>query len=158
MKTINIEEVKQFVDSCGPNTKIYFGADSERFKKNGKWVADYMLAIVVHIDGKSGCKIFGEVQREFDYDKSKDKPRMRLMTEAYKLSELYLRFEDYFDEKDVQIHHDINKDEKHGSSCVLNEAIGYIKGTCNIVPFVKPNSPAASYCADRLKLIMAEAV
>lgn len=157
MKTINVEEVKQFIESCGPNTKIYFGADSERFKKNGKWYADYMLAVVVHIDGKSGCKIFGEVQREIDYDRSKNKPRMRLMTEAYKLSELYLKFGEFLEDKNVEIHLDINKDEKHGSSCVLNEAIGYIKGTCNVVPFVKPNSPAASYCADRLKMIMHEA-
>lgn len=157
MKTINIEEVKQFVESCSDTTKIYFGADSERFRdKNGKFVADYMLAIVVHIDGKSGCKIFGEVQREFDYDKTKKKPRLRLMTEAYKLADLYLKFGDFFENRDVEIHLDINKDEKHGSSCVLQEAIGFIKGTCNVVPFVKPNATAASYCADRLKYILHE--
>lgn len=155
MKTINVEEVKKFIESCGAKTKIYFGADSERFKKEGKWYADYMLVVIVHIDGRSGCKIFGEVQRELDYDRSKEKPRMRLMTECYKLAELYMKFGEYLEDKDVEVHLDLNKDIKYGSSCVVNEAIGYIKGTCNVVPMVKPSSFAASHCADRLKELIA---
>jgi predicted RNase H-related nuclease YkuK (DUF458 family) len=51
---------------------------------------------------------------------------------------------------------DINPDEKYGSSCVVQEAVGYIRGMCNVVPMVKPRAFAASYCADRLKHIMAE--
>jgi predicted RNase H-related nuclease YkuK (DUF458 family) len=39
----------------------------------------------------------------------------------------------------------------HGSSCVINEAVGYIRGTCNVVPMVKPRAFAASYAADRFK-------
>jgi predicted RNase H-related nuclease YkuK (DUF458 family) len=46
---------------------------------------------------------------------------------------------------------DINPDEMHGSSCVVSQAIGYIKGTCNVVPFVKPDAFAASYAADRFR-------
>jgi predicted RNase H-related nuclease YkuK (DUF458 family) len=38
-----------------------------------------------------------------------------------------------------------------GSSCVINEAIGFIKGTCNVIPMIKPKAFAASYAADRLK-------
>ena len=38
----------------------------------------------------------------------------------------------------------------------LQQAIGYIKGTCNVTPMVKPDAPAASFCADRLKRILAE--
>jgi predicted RNase H-related nuclease YkuK (DUF458 family) len=34
---------------------------------------------------------------------------------------------------------------------VLQEAIGYIRGTCNVIPMVKPKAFAASYAADRLK-------
>jgi predicted RNase H-related nuclease YkuK (DUF458 family) len=51
----------------------------------------------------------------------------------------------------VEVHLDINPDEQHGSSCVISQAVGYIKGTCNVVPFVKPQAFAASYAADRLK-------
>jgi predicted RNase H-related nuclease YkuK (DUF458 family) len=34
---------------------------------------------------------------------------------------------------------------------VIQEAIGYIRGTCNVIPLVKPEAFAASYAADRLK-------
>lgn len=151
MRKINLEEVSSFINSQTPETKIYLGCDSERFRMNDVWYADYILAIVVHIDGKHGCKLFGEVVRERDYDQRKDRPATRLMTEVYKVSELYLKLADVLDGRDVEVHLDINPDEDHGSNCVLNQAIGYIKGTCNVVPLVKPDAFAASYAADRLK-------
>ena len=67
-RSLNILEVKNFIESQSPETKIYLGADSERYKHNGKWYADYTIAVVVHIDGRHGCKIFGEVQTERDFD------------------------------------------------------------------------------------------
>ena len=155
MKKINIEEVKAYIEAQGPSTKIYIGGDSERFAIGKDWYADYTLAIVVHIDGKHGCKIFGEVQRERDWDQKKNRPRMRLMNEVYKIAELYTKLHEVLEDRDVQIHLDINPNEMHGSSCVINEAVGYIRGMCNVVPMVKPNAFAASYCADRLKHIMA---
>ena len=156
MKRINIDEVKTFIESQSPETKIYIGADSERFNIGDAWYADYTLAIVVHINGNNGCKIFGEVQRERDYDQRKDRPRMRLMNEVYKLADLYLQLKDVLEDREVQVHLDINPNEMHGSSCVINEAVGYIRGMCNVIPLVKPNAFAASYCADRLKHIMSE--
>jgi predicted RNase H-related nuclease YkuK (DUF458 family) len=154
MKAINIEEVKNFILTQSPETKIYLGADSERFSIGNDWYADYTLAIVVHIDGKHGCKIFGEVQRERDYDQKKSRPRMRLMNEVYKVAELYQKLHEVLEDRDVQIHLDINPNEMHGSSCVINEATGYIRGMCNVIPMVKPQAFAASYCADRMKHIM----
>lgn len=154
MKKINIEEVKAFIDAQSENTKIYIGADSERFMIGKDWYADYTLAIVVHIDGKHGCKIFGEVHRERDWDQKKDRPRMRLMNEVYKIAELYNKLHEVLEDRDLEIHLDINPDEMYGSSCVINEAVGFIRGMCNVVPMVKPNAFAASYCADRLKEIM----
>ena len=120
-------------------------------KINGAWHADYVLAIVVHINGNNGCKLFGEVQRERDYDSKPGKPAMRLMTEVYKVSELYLRLAEVLDGRDVEVHLDINPNEMHGSSCVISQAVGYIKGTCNVIPFVKPEAFAASYAADRFR-------
>jgi len=151
MKKLNLEEVKAFIDAQTPETKIYLGVDSERFNMNGIWYADYITAIVVHINGNNGCKIFGEVQRERDYDQKKSKPRYRLMNEVYKVSELYLKLADVLDGREVEVHLDINPNEMHGSSCVINEAVGYIRGTCNVIPLVKPNAFAASYAADRYK-------
>jgi predicted RNase H-related nuclease YkuK (DUF458 family) len=109
------------------------------------------LAIVVHINGNNGCKIFGEVHRERVWDQKVSKPAMRLMTEVYKVSELYLKLAEVLEGRDVEVHLDINPDEMHGSSCVVSQAIGYIKGTCNVIPFVKPHAFAASYAADRFK-------
>jgi predicted RNase H-related nuclease YkuK (DUF458 family) len=156
MKPIDIDEVKTFIEAQSPETKIYIGGDSERFLIGKDWYADYTLAIVVHIDGKHGCKIFGEVHRERDYDQKRDRPRMRLMNEVYKIAELYLKMQDVLESRNVEVHLDINPDEKYGSSCVVQEAVGYIRGMCNVVPMVKPRAFAASYCADRLKHIMAE--
>lgn len=152
---LNLAEVTSFIESQSPETKIYIGCDSERYKRDNIWYADFTLAIVVHIDGKHGCRIFGEVQTERDYDQKASKPTYRLMTEVYKISELYLKLADVLVDRDVEVHLDINPNEEHNSSVVLSQAIGYIKGTCNVIPLVKPQAFAASYCADRLKEIMA---
>lgn len=157
MKKINIEEVSRFIESQSIDTKIYLGADSERFEIDGVWYADYTLAVVVHIDGRHGCKIFGEVHRERDYDQRKDKPSMRLMNEVIKVSELFQTLSEVLEDRYVEIHLDINPDERYGSSCVVQQAVGYIKGTCNMTPMVKPKAFAASYCADRMKHILAHA-
>jgi predicted RNase H-related nuclease YkuK (DUF458 family) len=154
MRTINILEVKAFIEAQDPSTKVYIGADSTRFSLDGRWYADYTLAIVVHINGNNGCKIFGEVQREVDYDQKKDKPRMRLMNEVYKVSELYIKLFDALENPEIEIHLDINPNELYGSSCVAKEAIGYITGMCNVIPMVKPNAWCASYAADRLKEVL----
>jgi predicted RNase H-related nuclease YkuK (DUF458 family) len=154
-KPIDIEEVKTFINSQTPATKIYIGGDSERLILNGVWYADYTNVVVVHMNGNRGCRVFGEVVRERDYDQRKNRPSMRLMNEVIKTANLYLSLADALEDREVEIHLDINPDIKHGSSCVINEAVGYIRGTCNIVPLVKPNAWAASYCADRLKDIMA---
>ena len=77
------------------------------------------------------------------------------MNEVYKVSQLYLDLIDVLEDRLVEVHLDINPDEMHGSSCVINEAIGYIRGTCNVIPLVKPQAFAASYAADRFKSIAA---
>lgn len=154
-KKIDIDEVAEFIRAQGPNTKIYIGGDSERFRLKEQWYADYTLAVVVHIDGRHGCKIFGEVQRERDYDQRRDRPSMRLMNEVYKIADLYLQLHEVLEDREVEVHLDINPSELHGSNCVIGQAIGYIKGMCNVVPLVKPRAFAASYAADRLKELIA---
>lgn len=154
MSQIDLQAVKDFIEKQSDQTKIYIGGDSEALVTDLGLYADYTLAIVVHINGNSGCKIFGEVQRERVFDTKKDKPRMRLMTEVYKIAELYLKLQDILEDRKVEVHLDINPNEMHGSSCVINEAIGYIKGMCNTEPLVKPRAFAASYCADRMKEIL----
>lgn len=150
-KELNIDEVKAFIDAQTPETKVYIGGDSERFQINGVWYADYINVVVVHKNGKNGCRVFGGIVRERDYDQQKDKPKMRLMSEVMRVCQLYQELYDVLENREVEIHIDINPDKKHGSSCVINEAVGYVRGMCNIIPMVKPNAWAASYAADRYK-------
>ena len=154
MKKFDINEVRDFILAQTPETRVYIGCDSRRFRIQGRWHAEYTMAVVVHIDGKHGCKIFGDSMIEVDYDQKKARPRMRLMNEVYKISELYLKLHEVLEDKIVEVHLDINPNEMHGSSCVVQEAIGYIRGTCNVIPMVKPRAFAASYAADRLKEVM----
>jgi predicted RNase H-related nuclease YkuK (DUF458 family) len=150
-RQIDIESVKAFIREQTAETKIYVGGDSERLIVDNVWYADYTNVVVVHINGNKGCRVFGEVTRERDFDQSKDKPRMRLMNEVIKTANLYIALGDISEEYEVEVHLDINPNHLHGSSCVINEAVGYIRGMCNVTPLVKPNAWAASYCADRLK-------
>jgi predicted RNase H-related nuclease YkuK (DUF458 family) len=151
---IDLDEVRSFVEQQPETTKIYLGCDSERVLIGKQWYAEFTLAIVIHINARNGCKIFGEVQRERDYDKSRRSPRLRLMTEVYKVADLYLKLADVLENRQVEVHLDINPNQMYGSSCVVDEAIGYIRGTCNVLPMVKPQAFAATYCADRLKEIL----
>lgn len=151
LREINLDEVKEFINAQSTETCVYLGSDSERHKIDGKWYADYTTCVIVHIDGEHGCKVFGEVKRELDYDQKKNKPSMRLMNEVYNVSALFSELRDVLEDRYVEVHLDLNPDIRYGSSCVIQQAIGYIRGTCNLTPMVKPNSWAASHCADRLK-------
>ena len=154
LQAVNLTEVAEFLRICSPATRIYLGGDSERVQINRKWYADYTVAIVVHIDGCRGCKVFGEVTREPDYDTRKDRPAMRLMNEVYKVAEMYEKLTAIADGKKVDIHLDINPNKMHGSSCVIDQAVGYIKGVCMVDAAVKPAAFAASFAADRLKRVL----
>jgi predicted RNase H-related nuclease YkuK (DUF458 family) len=150
---IDILEVAEFIAECGSGTRVYLGCDSERYRHNDIWYADYILVVVVHKNAKHGCKIFGSVVRERDYEQRTDRPRMRLMTEAIKAAELFLDLQPLVDQT-IEVHLDINPNEEHNSSIVINEAVGYIRAMCNVIPLVKPNAFAASYAADRYKEVI----
>ena len=148
---IDKESVRRLLRSLNTETKIYFGCDSIRFKIKGQWYAEYTTVLVVHKDGRHGCKIFAQVDRERDFDQKAGRPFNRMMNEAMRVAEIYLAFEDIVYEFNLEheIHLDINKDDIHGSSVAVKAASGYVQGTCNVVPILKPTAYAASYAADR---------
>lgn len=150
-KMIDEKELSDFMINMSPETKVYFGCDSERVKVNGKWHADYIVVIVVHIEGCKGCKLFAEVSREKDYDQDPSKPFTRMMTEARKITELHTKFKDIFYDFEVSIHIDINPKKSAGSSIAKEAAVGYIKAMTQVTPELKPMAFAASYAADRAK-------
>ncbi len=155
-RKFNFDEITEYLDQCGPGTCVYLGCDSQvnhsisrgkRFRS-----ATYITVIVIHREGKHGAKIFYEKTQEFDPKPSNiKKPAYRLMNEVYKVADAYLKIAeiDQFIDKDIEIHLDINASKTHGSSCVVNEAIGYIKGVCQVDPKIKPDAWAASFAADR---------
>ena len=155
MQKMNIDEVREFIRNTSDLSNIYIGADSERYRgRDNQWYADYTVAVVVHLDGSRGCKVFGDVTTERDYYKRHDRPAYRLLNEVYKASAMYLELFEAIGDRHVEVHLDINPDELHGSSCVIQQATGYIRGMCGFAPKVKPEAFAASYAADRLKEIL----
>lgn len=154
MKKFNFVEIKNFIDVQSESSKIYIGCDSVSYKRHGKWYADFYKVVVVHIDGCHGCRIFGEIETEADYNTNKKKPTYRLMNECYKVAELYLTLAEMTG-RDIEVHLDLNPKKKYASNLIVEQAIGYIKGTCNVVPLIKPDAFAASYAADRLLRVRA---
>jgi predicted RNase H-related nuclease YkuK (DUF458 family) len=150
-KKIDEKELSDFMINMSPETKVYFGCDSEKVKVNGKFYADYMCVIVVHIEGCKGCKIFAEQSREIDYDSDPSKPFMRMMKEAEKVTELHNRFKDIFYDFECSIHLDINPKKTAGSSIAKDAAVGYVKAMTQVTPDLKPMAFAGSYAADRAK-------
>lgn len=149
------EALKNFLKTCGPATKIYLGCDSEVIEMGKNAYADFCLAVVVHIDGCKGAKVFGEVHRERVFDAGSKNPALRLMTEVYKLAQLYADLKPIVERFDHELHLDINPEKGAGSNCVMQQAIGYITGVCQLTPMIKPRAFAASYAADRFKSLAA---
>lgn len=144
------EHIESELDKhCDETTRVYIGCDSQREHVKGQWYANYMVAVVVHINGRHGCKLFGEFSRERDYDKRKN-PATRLMNEVYKVVEVYKRLEDILTLYECEVHLDLNPDARWASNRVINQAKGYVLGMTGIEPVVKPNAFAAQYAADWL--------
>jgi predicted RNase H-related nuclease YkuK (DUF458 family) len=76
------------------------------------------------------------------------------MNEVYRAAQMYLDLIDAIGDRHCEVHLDINPDEMYGSSCVIQQATGYIRGMCGFAPKVKPEAFSASYAADRLKEIL----
>jgi len=136
--------------------RVYIGCDSvlnKRFNLKTqayeKW-ARFAVVLVIHIDNSKGCKIFSYVENERVYDAKMNKPTHRLMTEVYKSVDCFMAFNDVLEDREVEIHLDINSDDCHASNVIAKQAIGYVKGMTNLDSLIKPNAWAGSNCADHV--------
>lgn len=144
-----VTELVELLSSLSSSTKLYFGCDSQKRKgPDGKWYAHYATVLVVHMDGRKGCRIFSHIDKCLDYDAKKNKPSNRLMGEVYRVVSLYNQLQPWIDGYDVEIHLDISTNLKYGSSCVANQAAGYVLGATGVEPKLKPESWASSFGAD----------
>lgn len=149
MKQKTIEDIKKYLETESEDSKIYIGCDSISYRKNDVRYADYYTVVVIHKNKHNGCKIFGEKETELDKTYNPKKPSFRLMNEVYKTSSLFIELADSIGDRECEIHLDINSHKNHLSNLIIEQAIGYIKGTCNVIPKVKPEAWCASYVADR---------
>lgn len=149
---IDYEEIAEYIKNQSPDAKAYIGVDSERFIKDKKPHARFHKVIVIHAFGGNGGRVFGETVVEPDYD-IKSKPSYRLMTEVFKAAELYLEFTSRFPDIEVEVHLDLNPQEQYKSSKVVQQAIGYIRGSCGVDPVLKPDAFCASHIADHFPKI-----
>ena len=146
-----VEEIVDLLATLDTSTKIYFGCDSVRTRRNGRWYAKYATVFIVHMNGKNGCRLFSHLSTEPDYDVKINRPKMRMMKEVQKVCELYTQLIPFIDEFDIEVHLDINTDPKHGSNCAATEAAGYVLGVTGLPEGqikLKPESFAASFGAD----------
>jgi predicted RNase H-related nuclease YkuK (DUF458 family) len=146
-----IEELVDLLYTLDSSTKIYIGTDSVRFKDKGRWFAKYATVLVVHMNGKNGCKVFKYRTVEPDYDVKMNRPAIRLMNEVIKSCELYTQVAALIDEFDCEIHVDVNTNPIHGSNCVATQAAGYVLGVTGLQEDqvkLKPDAFAASFGAD----------
>lgn len=152
-----LNEIFDLLCEVDGNTKLYLGCDSIAYKqgrnKDGSpiWFGKFATVLIVHINGRHGCRIFQHIDHERVYDNKKNRPADRLMKEVYRTSKLYCQLRGLIDGFPTEIHLDINPDKEHGSSCVVSQATGYILGTTGIDADsvkLKPDAFAASFGAD----------
>lgn len=149
-----IDEIKDYLSRV--NGGVYIGCDSvlnKRFnlktQRYEKW-ARFAVVLVVHIDNSRGCKIFNYIESERVYDTKMGKPTLRLMTEVYKSVDCFMALNDILQDREVEIHLDVNSNESHASNAIAKQAIGYVKGVTNLNALIKPNAWAGSSSADHV--------
>jgi predicted RNase H-related nuclease YkuK (DUF458 family) len=139
-----IEDAIKAITESSERSSVYIGADSIVYKKKDKWFAKYSTVIILHMDSKHGGKIFHESVDLPEYGNL----RQRLMNEVTFAIAAATGVIDHIGNRKLEIHLDINSDEDYASNMVVKEAIGYVRGTLNIEPRIKPEAWASTHCAD----------
>ena len=139
-----IEQAKQAILDSSPESSVYIGCDSIRFKKNKMWYAKYSTVIIVHMDSKRGCKLFHESVDMPDFGNLKQ----RLLNEVQMAVNTATEILDVLGDRHMELHLDINPNPKHKSSIAIKEALGWVKGSLGLDAKVKPASFAATHAAD----------
>lgn len=139
-----IEQAKQAILDSSPQSSVYIGCDSIRFRKNKIWYAKYSTVVIVHMDSKHGCRLFHESVDMPDYGNLKQ----RLLTEVQMAVSTATEVLDVLGDRHMEIHLDINPNPQHKSSVAVKEALGWVKGSLGLDAKIKPSSFAATHAAD----------
>ncbi len=139
-----IEKAKQAILSSSPQSSVYIGCDSIRFRKNKQWYAKYSTVIIVHMESKKGCRLFHESVDMPDYGNLKQRLLMEVQLAVAAATEVI----DVLGDRHMEVHLDINPNPKHKSNIAVKEALGWVKGSLGMDAKIKPASFAATHAAD----------
>ena len=142
----SIEAARQAIIDSSPTSSVYIGCDSMRYRKGEGFIARYSTVIVLHKDSKHGCQLFHNTVTIPDYGNLKQ----RLLNEVMYAIEAATGIIDVVGDRHLEIHLDINTNARHKSSVAVKEALGYVRGSLNMEPKMKPYSFAATHAADYL--------
>lgn len=140
----NLSEGKEAIKTASPDSTIFIGCDSVRFKKNGQWFARYAIVMIIHHSSRHGASLYHEIEVLPDYGNLKQ----RLLTEVMFATNAALNIVDDLDGRSLEIHLDLNSSPEHKSNVAVSEAIGYVYGNLGFRPKIKPHSFAASHASD----------
>lgn len=145
-KAKNFDAAREAILNSSPESSIYIGTDSIKYKKKGVWYAKYSTVIIIHIDSKRGGMIFHEDVDMPDYGNLKQ----RLINEAMYAIAAFDKIYDVIGDRKVEVHLDLNPNPKHKSNIAVSEALGYVRGQLGIEAMIKPHSWAATHAADHV--------
>ncbi len=140
------EDAKQAILTSSPQSSVYIGCDSIRYKKNGQWFAKYSTVIILHKDSRHGSKLFHESVDMPDYGNLKQ----RLLNEVSFAVTAATEIIDVLGDRHMEVHLDINPDPKHKSNVAVKEALGWVRGSLGIDAKIKPHGFAATHAADHV--------
>ncbi len=141
MRKLNYDTVISTIKNLSNKSSIYVGCDSKLCGPNTL----FGLVIILHIDSSRGGMCFAKKMKESRRMSVKE----RLMKEVEHAVLCAVRVQHVVEDRNFEVHLDLNPDPKHISNNVLNAAMGYVKGqglNCRI----KPEAFAASTAADYL--------
>ena len=141
-----IEEAKKAIINSTPQSSVYIGCDSIRFRKNKQWYAKYSTVVILHMDTKKGGRIFHSSVDMPDYGNLKQRLLMEVQLAVTTATEIV----DVIGDRHFEIHLDINPNQNHKSSVAVKEALGWVKGSLGMDAKIKPHSFAATHAADHV--------
>lgn len=144
-----IEEAKEAIQASSPESSVYIGCDSKRFKRKNVWHARYMTVIIVHKDSSKGCQLFYNEQVLQDWSETKS-PKQRLLNEVMFCVNAALEVVEIIGERHYEVHLDLNPSQKYKSNAAVKEALGYVRGNLGVEAKIKPDAFAAMHAADHL--------
>lgn len=144
-----IDEAVEAIKNSSPESSVYIGCDSIRYKerrKSNKFFVRYSVVIILHINSKNGGKVFAHSLKVKEPDSGLTL-KMRLLTEVQYATEAALAIVEEIGNRHMEVHIDVNPDEKHASSVAVKEALGWSRGL-GFETKIKPDGWAATHAAD----------